>query len=94
MLVIAKRELSHEEYDEFHKDYKTASESLHDREVKVHRAIAAIETNLELLGATAVEDKLQDGVPDTLEALRTAGIKVKINDMPQKIYFGNLLSIF
>lgn len=35
-----------------------------------------IETSLHLVGATAVEDKLQDGVPDCLQALSAAGIKV------------------
>jgi P-type E1-E2 ATPase len=35
-----------------------------------------IETGLRLVGATAVEDKLQDGVPDCLRALAQAGIKV------------------
>lgn len=35
-----------------------------------------IETNLDLLGVTAIEDRLQDGVPDTISALKDAGIKV------------------
>jgi P-type E1-E2 ATPase len=35
-----------------------------------------IETGLRLVGATAVEDKLQDGVPDCLSDLAAAGIKV------------------
>ena len=32
--------------------------------------------DLQLLGATAIEDKLQDAVPETIETLRTAGIKI------------------
>ena len=35
-----------------------------------------VERNLDLLGVTAVEDKLQDGVPDTIQSLRLAGIQV------------------
>jgi phospholipid-translocating ATPase len=35
-----------------------------------------IETELRLVGATAVEDKLQDGVPDCLKDLSAAGIRV------------------
>ena len=35
-----------------------------------------IEKNLTLLGGTAVEDKLQDNVPETIKELRTAGIKI------------------
>jgi magnesium-transporting ATPase (P-type) len=36
----------------------------------------AIEQNLTLLGATGIEDKLQDGVPDAIATLRQAGLKV------------------
>ena len=35
-----------------------------------------IEKDLFLLGATAIEDKLQEGVPDTIHTLQQAGIKV------------------
>ena len=38
--------------------------------------MAALETDLELLGATAIEDKLQDGVPETIATFLAAGIKV------------------
>ncbi len=41
-------------------------------------AAEIIEKNMFLLGATAIEDKLQDGVPDTIHTLQTAGIKVGI----------------
>jgi magnesium-transporting ATPase (P-type) len=37
-----------------------------------------MEDNLELVGAIGVEDKLQDGVKDTLVALGQAGIKVSL----------------
>lgn len=36
-----------------------------------------VERNLTIIGATAVEDKLQENVSETLEALREAGIKVE-----------------
>ena len=35
-----------------------------------------LETDLFLLGATALEDKLQEGVPEAIEDFRQAGIKV------------------
>ena len=38
--------------------------------------MAALETNLQLLGATGIEDKLQDGVPEAIETLRLANLKV------------------
>lgn len=37
-----------------------------------------IETNLQILGVTGIEDKLQDGVPESLETLKEAGIKLWI----------------
>jgi phospholipid-translocating ATPase len=46
------------------------------REERLAQVYDAIETQMELVGATAVEDRLQDKVPETLEALRMAGIKV------------------
>lgn len=36
-----------------------------------------IEQDLEVMGVTAIEDKLQDGVPETLTSLREAGVKVR-----------------
>jgi len=41
-------------------------------------AAELIEKDLFLLGATAIEDKLQDGVPDTIHTLQMAGIKVRV----------------
>jgi Phospholipid-translocating P-type ATPase C-terminal len=38
--------------------------------------MAEIEVNLELLGATAIEDKLQDGVPAAIASIMAAGVKV------------------
>ena len=53
-----------------------ARQMLVDREAYVSEVFEAIESGMTLLGATGVEDQLQDGVPETLEALRAAGIKV------------------
>ncbi len=46
------------------------------REEKVKDTYEEIEKNLKLLGATAIEDKLQDGVPQCIERLARAGIKI------------------
>lgn len=40
-------------------------------------AFKEVEQNFKLVGATAVEDRLQDGVPGTITALREAGIHVR-----------------
>lgn len=36
-----------------------------------------MEQNLMLVGASAIEDKLQDGVPEAIADLRAAGLKVR-----------------
>ncbi|XP_022245429.1 probable phospholipid-transporting ATPase IF isoform X1 [Limulus polyphemus] len=75
-MVIAQRELSEEEFHIFDKKIRKARTEMTDRENKVSKVINEIERNLTLLGATGVEDKLQEGVCETLAALRAAGIKV------------------
>lgn len=49
---------------------------MEDREEAVRKVTDRMEADLTLLGATGVEDLLQDGVQETLESLRVAGIKV------------------
>ena len=54
--------------------------SLENREEKLDASYDVIEKNLKLLGATAIEDKLQDGVGQTIANLSTAGIKIWVNN--------------
>ncbi|XP_071910255.1 phospholipid-transporting ATPase 1-like isoform X1 [Coffea arabica] len=75
-LVVASRNLSSEELKEWQCMYQDASTSLTDRTIKLRQTASLIECNLTLLGATAIEDKLQEGVPEAIESLRQAGIKV------------------
>ncbi|XP_060583467.1 phospholipid-transporting ATPase IF-like isoform X3 [Ruditapes philippinarum] len=75
-LVIAMRRLESQEYTKFDQMLSEARKSLTQREVKLAEAFDYVEKNFKLLGATAVEDKLQDDVPETIQALLTAGIKV------------------
>ena len=75
-LLYGHRYLSEEEYQEWRSIYAEASTSIVDRLDKMETAGALIEQSLELLGATAIEDKLQDGVPDAIERFRRAGIKM------------------
>ncbi|KAG9144257.1 hypothetical protein Leryth_023513 [Lithospermum erythrorhizon] len=75
-LVVAARDLSCEELDEWQCMYEDASTSLTDRSIKLRQTATLIECNLTLLGVTAIEDKLQEGVPETIESLCQAGIKV------------------
>ncbi|KAK7340060.1 hypothetical protein VNO77_20752 [Canavalia gladiata] len=75
-LVVASRDLSDAELEEWQSSYEEASTSLTDRSAKLRQTAALIECNLKLLGATGIEDKLQEGVPEAIESLRQAGIKV------------------
>lgn len=62
-LVLAYRELDEEEYVEFSKRFTKAKNSVTvDRESLIEEATETIERDLILLGATAVEDRLQNGV--------------------------------
>ncbi|CAG8604638.1 2225_t:CDS:10 [Paraglomus occultum] len=75
-LCIAMREISEEEYKVWSGIYDKASTTLVNRQEELDKAAEMIEKNLFLLGATAIEDKLQDGVPETIHTLQQAGIKI------------------
>ncbi|KIW09243.1 hypothetical protein, variant 1 [Verruconis gallopava] len=75
-LCIAQRELSEEEYQTWAREYAEASQSVVDREEKQELVAEKIEQELMLLGGTAIEDRLQDGVPDAIALLGRAGIKL------------------
>ena len=69
-------ELTEEEYQEWNKEYYTASTAFDERDAKIDEISEDIEKKLFLLGATAIEDKLQDGVPDSIDTLASANIKI------------------
>ncbi|KAJ6667504.1 hypothetical protein lerEdw1_016625 [Lerista edwardsae] len=75
-LCIAKKVLSKEEYACWLKSHLEADSSIDNREELLFQSAVRIETNLHLLGATGVEDRLQDGVPETIASLRKAGLQI------------------
>ncbi|KAL8995597.1 MAG: hypothetical protein Q9169_004709 [Polycauliona sp. 2 TL-2023] len=75
-LLYAYRYLEEDEYDGWKKLYLDATTSLIDRQEKVENVGSMVEKDLELAGATAIEDKLQNGVPETIDKLRRAGIHI------------------
>ncbi|KAK6892469.1 Phospholipid-transporting ATPase DNF1 [Candida tropicalis] len=75
-LCIAERELSWSQYTEWNKCHQEAASSLEDRDDKMEAVADSIERELTLLGGTAIEDRLQDGVPDAIQLLGEAGIKL------------------
>ncbi|KAJ0808151.1 putative P-type phospholipid transporter [Helianthus annuus] len=75
-LVLAAKDLTNEELEKWQLMYEDATTSLSDRSLKLRETALFVESDLRLLGATGIEDKLQEGVPETIECLRQAGIKV------------------
>ncbi|XP_065883970.1 phospholipid-transporting ATPase IB-like [Dysidea avara] len=75
-LCFAEATLDPDEYEAWAKLYYEASIAKVDREERIEQTAELIEKNLTLVGATAVEDKLQEGVPQTIAKLQEAGIKV------------------
>lgn len=75
-LCIARRDLTEEEYRNWKKEHDAAASALENREEKMESVAEMIEQELFLLGGTAIEDRLQDGVPDTIALLAKAGIKL------------------
>ncbi|XP_051881908.1 LOW QUALITY PROTEIN: phospholipid-transporting ATPase IH [Pristis pectinata] len=75
-LCVAYKVLSCEKYEEVHTLLQNAKLSLQDRDRKLAEAYDVVERDLDLLGATAVEDRLQHKTAETVEALQKAGIKV------------------
>ncbi|KAL8529386.1 hypothetical protein ACS0TY_006709 [Phlomoides rotata] len=75
-LVIGMRKLSSSEFEEWQSAYESASTALMGRAAMLRRVANDVEHHLTILGASGIEDKLQQGVPEAIECLRTAGIKV------------------
>ncbi|CAD8203960.1 unnamed protein product [Paramecium pentaurelia] len=75
-LVLCKRIIDIQTYQEWNKRYQEAAQSLENREERMQTLQDELEKNYEILGATAIEDKLQQNVADTISAIKQAGIKV------------------
>mmetsp|Transcript_31469 Transcript_31469/g.76780 ORF Transcript_31469/g.76780 Transcript_31469/m.76780 type:complete len:1236 (-) Transcript_31469:171-3878(-) len=80
VMLVGQRELTAGEYKEWATRYQAASESFGQKGQNRGDAMATIaaevEQKLKILGVTAIEDKLQVGVPRTLKLLKAAGIKI------------------
>ncbi|KAI6203336.1 Phospholipid-translocating P-type ATPase, flippase family protein [Aphelenchoides besseyi] len=77
-LCVGTRTISQAVYQEWNKGFHKASIDLDNRNQLLAEAAEEIEKDLVLLGATAIEDKLQDNVPNTIRALLTAKVRVWI----------------
>ena len=75
-LVLGVKILSENDTDQWLSKFKQASTSIEDRDQKLTTVAYEIEKDLHIVGATAIEDRLQGGVPDTIANLGKAGIKL------------------
>ncbi|NXS54755.1 AT8B3 ATPase, partial [Brachypteracias leptosomus] len=75
-LCLASKEVSEVEYSVWSRRHHEASILLQDRAQELDKLYEEMEQDLQLLGATAIEDKLQDGVPETIQLLKLGNIKV------------------
>lgn len=76
-LVVGRKRLSSQQYQEFTAQYKQASLALQGRDAGMAKVVGYhLERDLELLGVTGVEDRLQKDIKPSLELLRNAGVKI------------------
>lgn len=75
-LTLAWKHVPEEDYRVWAQRYHEATLLIDNRDEEIERVAGDIENELTLLGATAIEDKLQDGVPEAIADLKRAGIKV------------------
>ena len=75
-LLFAHKDISEADYASWKELYQDAVTSLVNRQERKEIAGDLIEQGLDLLGASAIEDKLQKGVPETIDKLRRANMKI------------------
>ena len=75
-LFLAERRMSNEVYDAWNKQFEEANNAIIGREELVDEVNEQVEVELDLVGSTAIEDRLQDKVADTIQFMKETGIKV------------------
>jgi len=75
-LCLAMKEIDEPSYNVWRDAYDKAKVAIEDREDRMTAVYEEIEKDMTLIGATAIEDKLQDGVPETIANLSNAQIKI------------------
>jgi phospholipid-translocating ATPase len=76
VLLIAKRNLNPVEFSEWYSEHQECEMTTENREKKIRESFGLLERNLTLIGATGIEDRLQEEVPETIAGLLSAGIVV------------------
>jgi len=74
-LLIAQKEISEEEYAAWQHKYQIAATSL-NKVAAINKVAEELEVEFELIGSTAIEDKLQDQVGETIRDIKMAGVQL------------------
>ena len=97
-LMVAYKEINDDDYFSWVNRLYDDELNGHNKQKLIEKLYDIIETDLNLIGCTVVEDKLQDNVPETIKELRSAGIKIwvltgdKLDTAESIGYSCNLLS--
>lgn len=81
-LVLGTKVLSEEVWADWDSRYQDAAAQLDNRDEALAALAVEIEADLEFVGVTAIEDKLQEGVPAAIQSLLDAGMKVGLRCQP------------
>jgi phospholipid-transporting ATPase len=75
-LCMAYRDIPEDEYSSWNQQFQAAATTIVNRQDELDRVAEYLEKDLILIGSSAIEDKLQEGVPETIFTLAQAGIKI------------------
>ena len=74
-LLIASKEMREQDYQAWQKKYQVAATSK-NKEAEINKVAEELEVEFDLIGSTAIEDKLQDDVGKTISDIKAAGVKL------------------
>ncbi|KAL0484376.1 phospholipid-transporting ATPase [Acrasis kona] len=75
-LILCYKILNDDQASEWLKEWRKAKVATQNKELKEEQAANKLECDLELIGSTAIEDKLQEFVPETISFFMKAGLKM------------------
>ena len=75
-LMIAYKEISKEEYIKWNNKFEEINKNINHKEEEIYKLYDEIENNLYILGATAIEDELQDKVGEIIKSMKDTGMKI------------------
>jgi magnesium-transporting ATPase (P-type) len=75
-LVVARRTMSTNEYQDFKTKWEDANKVMEGRDQAIASVAASAEVEMAYVGVTALEDRLQDNVPETIKCVRDAGVRI------------------